>query len=250
MTTEFQNRAWSVLPKEFKEGVRKEYRQLLNSTWQLPHKGYLRERLRMLRELFGEHNLTSDAEGEEMLYCDKSIVQDMANTAIRSIQIHDYEGNTIASQNLATFNRGVKFALETLYGSKCLPDIQASYRQVKEPNGTIVGIIDDTKGPDYSNATKIGIDCNDDSAHHFADAGKMVDHIADVSNMIPARLHIAAMAMQGMLSNPEFGKKYLGYLHCCHKGDDVIDETLYYAQKALNLADTLIVESEKKGGDK
>lgn len=187
----------------------------------------------MLRELFGEHNLTSDAEGEEMLYCDKSIVQDMANTAIRSIQIHDYEGNTIASQNLATFNRGVKFALETLYGSKCLPDIQASYRQVKEPNGTIVGIIDDTKGPDYSNATKIGIDCNDDSAHHIADAGKMV----------PDRLHIAAMAMQGILSNIDLFKNVLETGMETLGGDGVSFRAV--AKSSFLFADALINDAEK-----
>ncbi len=116
MKKELQDYVWQKcsLPKEFKEEVKKEYKHQLcidneQAYW-------------MLERIFGKHNLTSDAEGEEMLTCDKSIAQDMAKSAIRSIQIHDFNGNTIASQNIATFNRGVKFALETLFGSKCLPD--------------------------------------------------------------------------------------------------------------------------------
>lgn len=107
-----QDHVWKhCLPKEFKEEVKEKYEFENNIL-----------RISLMEALFGHHNLTSDAEGEEMLYAEKSIVQDMAKSAIRSIQIHDFDGNTIASQNMAVFNRGIKFALETLFGSKCLPD--------------------------------------------------------------------------------------------------------------------------------
>lgn len=43
-------------------------------------------------------------------------------TLTKMRQIHDFEGNTKASQNMAAFNRGIKFALDQLFGSKCLPD--------------------------------------------------------------------------------------------------------------------------------
>lgn len=56
MTKELQDHVWSILPKEFKLEVKKEYR-----------KGYVCETLTMLITLFGRHNLTSDAEGEEIL---------------------------------------------------------------------------------------------------------------------------------------------------------------------------------------
>lgn len=106
--------AWRVLPAEFREEVKSLYNRNVaeNSI----------SAYATIETLFGLHNLTSDAEGEEILTCEKSIAQHMVKSAIRSIQIHDFEGNTIASQNMATFNRGIKFALDQLFGSKCLPD--------------------------------------------------------------------------------------------------------------------------------
>lgn len=60
MNKELQDLAWSVLPKEFKEEVKKEYHRILNGSWSVS--SYLRGRLRILREIFGIHNLTSDNE--------------------------------------------------------------------------------------------------------------------------------------------------------------------------------------------
>ena len=113
MTKELQNLAWSILPKEFKEEVKK---------YLATYKSAINTHDNVINYIFGEHNLTSDVEGAEMLTCEKSIAQDMAKSAIHSIQIHDFEGNTKASQNMAAFNRGIKFALDQLFGSKCLPD--------------------------------------------------------------------------------------------------------------------------------
>ena len=50
MNTELQNKAWSALPKEFKEEVKKLYREFT-----FTREGYY-------VELFGLHNLTSDSE--------------------------------------------------------------------------------------------------------------------------------------------------------------------------------------------
>lgn len=94
------------------------------------------DRAYALGKKFGNSE-SSDAEGEEMLCCDKSVVQDMAKSAIRSIQIHNYLGNTIASQNMVTFNRGIKFAIVTLFGYKCMPDnAESSAHNIEssEPN--------------------------------------------------------------------------------------------------------------------
>lgn len=62
MTKELQGLAWSCLPKEFKEEVKKYYD---NST------ALAATAVLLLENLFGVHNLTSDVEEEEMLICHK-----------------------------------------------------------------------------------------------------------------------------------------------------------------------------------
>lgn len=95
MDRELIDRAWRVLPAEFRKEVKREYR-----------KGYVCETLAMLITLFGHHNLTSDAEGEdEMLCVSRKEVQKMYS-AFEEFKEKD---NTC-------------FNLETLFGSKCLPD--------------------------------------------------------------------------------------------------------------------------------
>lgn len=64
MNKELQNKAWAVLPKEFREEVKKLYTDVLDAIksddpddrkW-----GYYR--INLLEDLFGKHNLTSDTE--------------------------------------------------------------------------------------------------------------------------------------------------------------------------------------------
>lgn len=82
MNKELQDLAWSLLPKEFKEEVRKEYAKCvaidIDDNPNLP--AYAVEsatsRRALLEMLFGLHNLTSDAEGEEMLMVSRKRVQD------------------------------------------------------------------------------------------------------------------------------------------------------------------------------
>ena len=64
MNKKLQDYVWSILPKEFKEEVNEIY---LNAVEHHPC-GY-NHKTDLLKYLFGIHNLTSDAEGEdEMLY--------------------------------------------------------------------------------------------------------------------------------------------------------------------------------------
>lgn len=128
MTKEIQDPTWSVLPKEFKEEVRKEYRQLLNSPWQLPGKGYLRGRLRMLRELFGEHNLASDAEGEEMLAVSRKEAQGLFN----SCNMH--KRKCILDGDSTDYLDGEINILTILFGTKCLSDGNSSNVERLEKN--------------------------------------------------------------------------------------------------------------------
>lgn len=75
MDKELIDKAWRCLPREFREEVKKIYKTQ-----------YLRvERIALLCNLFGAHNLTSDAEGEEMLMCEKSKVQSYYHEALELI---------------------------------------------------------------------------------------------------------------------------------------------------------------------
>lgn len=93
MTKELQDLAWACLPREFREEVKKEYQ-----------KGYVCETLAMLITLFGHHNLTSDAEEEELLTVSRKRVQNLYN-------YHKSRGHHLAGDSLIK-----------LFGSKCLPD--------------------------------------------------------------------------------------------------------------------------------
>lgn len=110
MNKELIDRAWACLPKEFKEEVKKEYR-----------KGYVCETLTMFITLFGRHNLTSDAEGEEMLTVSRNNVM----AYYRDAQ-EDEEEFHPAVENACNimYQRAVgrRQMLKRLFGSKCLPD--------------------------------------------------------------------------------------------------------------------------------
>lgn len=107
MNIELQDLAWSVLPKEFKKEVRNEYKYILSQAeWVV--QAYLRGRLRMMRDLFGEHNLTSDAEiEEELLAAPRSKVTELYRKFKK-------DGSNACLYAAAT--------LDVLFGSKCLPD--------------------------------------------------------------------------------------------------------------------------------
>lgn len=57
MTTELQNKVWSILPKEFKEEVKEIYSNAITY-----HPCGYNHKTDLLKYLFGRHNLTSDAE--------------------------------------------------------------------------------------------------------------------------------------------------------------------------------------------
>lgn len=94
MKEELQDLAWSCLPKEFKKEVKKEWRR-----------AYYNDTKVILEYFFGIHNLTSDAEREEMLTVSRKEVQEMYSV----FEEFKEKDNTC-------------FNLETLFGSKCLPD--------------------------------------------------------------------------------------------------------------------------------
>lgn len=129
MTKELQDLVWSVLPKEFKEEVKKIYSALLadirmyqgdNPEQVGTTDSILWERTLGIKStlcrLFGEHNLTSDAEGEEMLTVPRSKVQEQYALNTNALR----EGNLTDMQTEIAVK--VKDTLYYLFGSKCLPD--------------------------------------------------------------------------------------------------------------------------------
>lgn len=152
MDKKLQNLAWSVLPKEFKEEVKENYRKLISAFGYFQSKTSLnneecnrcdliREKIAIYNELFGTHYLTSDAEEEEMLCCEKSKV-------IKLYKKFQKDGTFTC-----LYAAGV---LDTLFGSKCLPDQKefAENANCKEPKsaepkfemGDLVTIDDSPRG--------------------------------------------------------------------------------------------------------
>ena len=104
MTIELQNKVWSILPKEFKEEVKEIY---LNAVGHHPCG---------LKYLFGIHNLTSDAEGEETLICEKSKVQRAYKTSREIVKAENPD--TL----MYSMHTQIMCVLESIFGSECLPD--------------------------------------------------------------------------------------------------------------------------------
>lgn len=102
MNREQQDYVWSILPKEFKEEVK----QIYNADDPI----VFPEENELFDYIFGEHNLTSDADGEdEMLCVSRKQVQEMYNR---------YFGNALEPVSRIRLRK----ELQDLFGSKCLPD--------------------------------------------------------------------------------------------------------------------------------
>lgn len=112
MTTELQNLAWACLPKEFKEEVKKMWS--VEGDCAIKYKSELhKRRTDLMYELFG-NNLASDTEGEEMLTCERSKVQNHYNHAIQLNNDSDSAWELVGGRIMGV--------LKDLFGSKCLPD--------------------------------------------------------------------------------------------------------------------------------
>lgn len=105
MNTGLQNKAWHILPKEFKEEVKKQYRDGFNDD------------RKAIGRLFGIDNLLSDAEGEEMLTC----VKDQA------VKLYDIADKALAVSGDKWY-QGYMKAMQDLFGSKCLPNSDLNTR--------------------------------------------------------------------------------------------------------------------------
>lgn len=216
-----QDLAWRVLPKEFKEEVKKEYR-----------KGYVCETLTMLITLFGHHNLTSDAEGEDEMLC----------VSRKDMQFYyQYYKNKRESESSAeqkAYYKGRTKVLLDLFGSKCLPDNVDSLSQNPPENCNKANHIstDDSKPAE---PTDFGREVN------FPTKNNLAIYLKKSKNC-DNRLQIAAMAMQGVLSNIDLFKNVLEAGMKTLSGDSISYRAV--AKASLLFADALIAESEKRSG--
>lgn len=128
MNKEIQDLAWSLLPKEFKEEVKRIWSVEVDCANKYKSEMH-KNRTDLLYELFGEHlhwqnNLTSDAEGEvELLHVTRQKVIGLyANTK----KLHNlYTSATCineAESRAIDRTDGTMWVLKNLFGSKCLPD--------------------------------------------------------------------------------------------------------------------------------
>ena len=106
-----QDLAWRVLPKEFKEEVKEIYTNAVEH-----HPCGYNHKTDLMKYLFGHHNLTSNAEGEETLICEKSKVQRAYNTSREIVKAENPDSR------MYSMHTQIMCVLESIFGTKCLPD--------------------------------------------------------------------------------------------------------------------------------
>lgn len=179
MDRELIDRAWRILPAEFKRVVKAHYAGL-----NAAYKAYLskdsltndecdrckeiREKIVLYNMYFGIHNITSDAKGEdEMLYAEKSKVQKIfagqtevqKSTPCGTILHHEAAAKTEL--------------LYALFGSKCLPDnVESSEPNVDSLHDN-VDSLPQNPTENCDNKSHISADCNKPSEPKFT-KGDMV----------------------------------------------------------------------------
>lgn len=221
MNKELIDRAWRCLPREFREEVKKMFAEDIKHPYINVSCGITtarhNERGQRLIDLFGEHNLTSDNEGEEMVCCERKWVQQMYADGV-----------------------GTHYLLN-IFGDSCLPDEEPkptisnspSPHPKKEENLQNEGekakneaLFDNT--PDKSEPRPAVPGLRSDGTAHF-------DNIITDSFRNHNRLQIAAMAMQGALANPNIVTS-----------DGFFEQnTEYICNMALYYADALIEAASK-----
>ena len=130
MKQELQDKAWRVLPAEFREEVKICYQY---AYVQYGKSDLHRGSANAIESLFGHHNLTSDAEGEELLTVSAITVREMyaANERIK---------NDASDNELGRISDHINHVLRCLFGSKCLPDIEPKPAEPKFKIGDKVRI--------------------------------------------------------------------------------------------------------------
>lgn len=118
MDKTMQNLVWSLIPKEFKEEVMEIYK-VANQGYEYPASDADKINsigaMQALEALFGKHNLTSDAEEEEILMVPRKNIVELYQEVQKTIS--QCKGTALSIQSV-----GIKNVLWSFFGSKCLPD--------------------------------------------------------------------------------------------------------------------------------
>lgn len=222
MNKELQDLAWRSLPKEFKEEVKIYYQY---AYVQYGKSDLYRGSANAIESLFGLHNLTSDAEGEEeMLYVSRKEIQEIYRDA-------DNLRRDPAIPSHSTYWNAQVELLYDLFGFACLPDNVDS----PEPN------VDSTH--DNVDSSEVNVDSleylepkanSDIDIDELVAKGYVPDPAKQFGNILKdgfrneRRLNIAAMMAQAILTR--------------------IDDTpQVIAEAAFRHANALFAECEKGG---
>ena len=168
MNKELQDLAWRCLPREFREEVKNVAQRyicralaLFGKERQLANKYY-----DDFINLFGRHNLTSDAEGEEMLTVPRKRVEKIF------VGQMEVQKCTLLETIIHCEAAAKTELLYTLFGSKCLPDdsskLQASCRQVN------VDSLPQNPTENCDNKSHISADCNKPAEPKFKPNDKVI----------------------------------------------------------------------------
>ena len=278
MKRELQSLAWNCLPIEFKDEVKTTYREYTEFIAAKAEPAYRRTGYIVaqteLELLFGIHNLTSDAEGEEMLCVPRKKVQEIFQR--NSKRIGECCPTCDNDEILKCDSRcGL---LLNLFDSKCLPDENFSNVGKLEENGEVqrkykykVGqkVILHSYGREVSTITDSFDDggvwlkykvkalpnhvWNENELEPYIEPqeeSKPVTDCNDVDRLIKdyfrdmRRLNIAkdfAAVLLGRLNYDPFTAQ----INCCCSNGEVVNPYSNIAGIALSVADALIAEYEK-----
>lgn len=217
MNKQLIDSAWRALPAEFKEEVKKLYAKFYNEK---PHSDCSYGYLGLLIKLFGYHNLTSDAEGEEMLMVKASLAKELYQYA------EEREKGIAPRESEEEWYQGYMKAMQDLFGSKCLPEEEPLFSNQPENYNN--------ENPIVANDNKPTETCTDDCP-----SPRPSQHFDDIINRSFAdhnRLHIAAMAMAGLLANEGVS---------CFTDVQELEHMDFITYHALEYADKLIKKLEE-----
>lgn len=276
-----QTKAWNCLPKEFKEEVKDDYKELVSALDYFQNKislnneecdrcDLIREKRAIYNKYFGHHNLTSDAEGEEYLCIERNKVQKLYDGLLSEryvVSISNPYGGTITAR---------LYMLKDLFGSKCLPDdVATSAPNVDSSVGNVESLEPKPAEPKF----KVGdyvrykggvhkvvatakdnrcylnkiLGCIDESdLEPYTEPEK---NIAETRNLSQDRDKLFDNILKTVFSKERrlaIAAQMMQGLICAPlvPGVDPNPSAEYLAQAAFRLADALIAESEKKGESK
>lgn len=207
MNKKLQDYVWSILPKEFKEEVKKEYYHDDSNPFELAQ----------LEAIFGIHNLTSDAEEEEMLCVKASKVREMYALNEKILYLDSTHKGAIL----------LKKKLTDLFGSKCL------YDELNEDNFA-------TKKPRPAEPKNEGTHQEQCVPKNAESGTHSFSHILKDSFRKERRLNIAAQIVASMIGSDDW---------TTWRGGSNKEIWHNMAKSSLEIADALIAEAEKGGGN-